>query len=323
MRLDCFISNEFNISRQKANELIKQGQVSINDIIITKPAYKVCLNDNVKIGEDFFIESSIFCSRAALKLQRFFLNRDSKAFMFAFCDSKLFDKQTPFTKHIEQHANRNAWLQWHNAIQKSNNTESTKDYYPNIQTLVKQAICEMIKDSIILDVGASAGGFTQVLLTYKPKLIIAQDIGNLQLDSALRKRCNVLSIENTDIRIFAKNFYDYMPLIVEKAKIGKSYKISQVQFIVCDVSFISLEHILESLCTLSQSILLLYKPQYEVGLHVKRNKKGVVKDKKAIMQKLESFIKLLQDRQARYIFVEKSLFLGKEGNEEFFIFCQF
>lgn len=326
MRLDCFISNEFqDISRQKASELIKQGQVSINDNVITKPAYKVCHSDNVKIGRDFFIESSIFCSRAALKLQRFLLHRDSKSFMFAFCDSSFFDRQTHFTKFIEQHVDKNEWLKWHSIIKKSSNTESTKDCYPLIRALIKQAICAMIKDSIVLDVGASAGGFTQVLLTYEPKLVIAQDIGNLQLDSILRKRSDVISIENVDIRIFAKNFLDYLPLITEKTQMSEySCEINQIiQLLVCDVSFISLEYILDSLCRLSKSLLLLYKPQYEVGLHAKRNKKGVVQDKKAVMQGLESFIKLLQERQAKYIFVEKSLFLGKEGNEEFFIFCQF
>lgn len=324
MRLDCFISNEFkDISRQKAIELIKQRQVSINDNIITKPSYKVSLGDNVVIEKDFFIESSIFCSRAALKLQRFLLHRDSKSFIFSFCNSKLFDKQTTFTRYIEHYIGRDKWLQYNEVTQKSNHTKYKNDS-SNIQALVKKTICEMIEDSIVLDVGASAGGFTQVLLTHKPKLVIAQDVGNLQLDSSLRKRCDVLSIENVDIRIFSKNFCNYLSLIEKKAKISKDCNTNQViQFLVCDVSFISLENILQSLLDLSQSMLLLYKPQYEVGLHVKRNKKGVVQDKKAIMQGLESFIKLLKDMQAKYIFVEKSLLKGKEGNEEFFIFCQF
>lgn len=329
MRLDCFISNEFHdISRQKASELIKQGQVSVNNSIITKPAYKICSSDNVNINKDFFIESYVFCSRAALKLQRFLLNVDSKTFMFAFCCSQIFSDKAhfaaQFTGYLQKYVSSNEWLDLHKNINLSKvSLMDSKDFYPLIRTPLKSAICDMIKDSIVLDVGASSGGFTQVLLTYKPKLVIAQDVGKLQLHQMLRKRQDVLSFENVDIRIFSKNFCDYLPLIEERVKSRLCDKSQVLQFLVCDVSFISLENILQSLCNLSKTMLLLYKPQYEVGFHAKRNKKGVVLDKQAIMKGLKCFVKLLQECGARYIFVEQSLLAGKEGNEEFFIFCQF
>lgn len=164
-----------------------------------------------------------------------------------------------------------------------------------------------------------------MLLTYKPKLIVAQDIGSLQLDSNLSKRDEIVSIENVDIRIFSQDFHIYKEKILERIKDSKhrALKENLFDFLVCDVSFISLENILESLLNLSKTMLLLYKPQYEVGIQAKRNKKGVIKDNKKILQCLESFIALLKAKNALYIFVEKSLLAGKEGNEEFFIFCQF
>lgn len=164
------------------------------------------------------------------------------------------------------------------------------------------------------------GGFSQVLLTYKPKLIVAQDIGSLQLDSNLSKRDEIVSIENVDIRIFSQDFHIYKEKILERIKDSKhrALKENLFDFLVCDVSFISLENILESLLNLSKTMLLLYKPQYEVGIQAKRNKKGVIKDTKIILVCLESFLALLKAKNALYIFVEKSLLAGKEGNEVVF-----
>lgn len=320
MRLDCFITQKYtHITRQKALELIKQAQVSVNGKIILKPAFNISDTDSISIKQDFFIESEIFCSRAALKLQRFLHNTESSVYYSAFYNPLLLTKENSFLSHFTK--DLVIWQKAHDSI-KHNMESSLKTY---ITTSLKAILPLLIKDSIILDVGASAGGFSQVLLTYKPKLIVAQDIGSLQLDSNLSKRDEIVSIENVDIRIFSQDFHIYKEKILERIKDSKhrALKENLFDFLVCDVSFISLENILESLLNLSKTMLLLYKPQYEVGIQAKRNKKGVIKDTKIILACLESFLALLKAKNALYIFVEKSLLAGKEGNEEFFIFCQF
>ncbi|MDY5822133.1 MAG: SAM-dependent methyltransferase [Helicobacter sp.] len=320
MRLDCFITQKYtHITRQKALELIKQAQVSVNGKIILKSAFNVNDTDSIHIKQDFFIESEIFCSRAALKLQRFLHNTESSVYYSVFYNPLLLTKENSFLSYLTQ--DLVIWQKAHDSIK--HNMESSLKIY--ITTSLKEILPLMIKDSIILDVGASAGGFSQVLLTYKPKLIVAQDIGSLQLDSNLSKRDEIVSIENVDIRIFSQDFHIYKDKILERIKDSKhrALKENLFDFLVCDVSFISLENILESLLNLSKTMLLLYKPQYEVGIQAKRNKKGVIKDTKIILACLESFLALLKAKNALYIFVEKSLLAGKEGNEEFFIFCQF
>lgn len=320
MRLDCFITQKYtHITRQKALELIKQAQVSVNGKIILKPAFNISDTDSISIKQDFFIESEIFCSRAALKLQRFLHNTESSVYYSVFYNPLLLTKENSFLSHFTK--DLVIWQKAHDSIK--HNMESSLKIY--ITTSLKEILPLLIKDSIILDVGASAGGFSQVLLTYKPKLIVAQDIGSLQLDSNLSKRDEIVSIENVDIRIFSQDFHIYKEKILERIKDSKhrALKENLFDFLVCDVSFISLENILESLLNLSKTMLLLYKPQYEVGIQAKRNKKGVIKDTKIILACLESFLALLKAKNALYIFVEKSLLAGKEGNEEFFIFCQF
>ncbi|WP_369607218.1 SAM-dependent methyltransferase [Helicobacter trogontum] len=336
MRLDCFIAEKYSqITRQKAVELIKQKQVCVNGKVILKPAFNVNDTDSIEIKQDFFIESEIFCSRAALKLQRFLNNMEVLPYQYVFYNAAFLTTQNTFLSYLMQCVDTNEWQNAHDLIAAQNklDVESKKKVRAPLTyviTSLKHVLPLMIKDSVILDVGASAGGFTQVLLTYQPSLIIAQDIGRLQLDSVLHARDEVVSIEEVDIRTFAQNFDTYKDKILAYVREFKKdflcddiLQHNRFDFLVCDVSFISLEHILESLLHLSKSMLLLYKPQYEVGIHAKRNKKGVIKDNKNILQRLESFLALLKAKNALYIFVEKSLLAGKEGNEEFFIFCQF
>ncbi|WP_366125021.1 SAM-dependent methyltransferase, partial [uncultured Campylobacter sp.] len=114
----------------------------------------------------------------------------------------------------------------------------------------------------VLDVGSSTGGFVQILLQRGAKSVTALDVGSSQLSEILRRDPRVIVRENTDIREFASE--------------------KKFDLITCDVSFISLNLILKSLTSLAKSALIvLFKPQFEVGAEAKRNKKGVLKDEKA------------------------------------------
>jgi len=155
-----------------------------------------------------------------------------------------------------------------------------------------------VSNQVALDIGSSTGGFTQVLLEANVAEVSAVDVGTDQLHQSLRNDEKVFVYENCDIRDFESD---------------KSFDL-----VVSDVAFISLLHILDDVDRLSSAdIILLFKPQFEVGREVKRDKNGVVLDKKAItnaMQKFEDACELKQ-----WILVKKSpsSLTGKEGNLEY------
>jgi len=155
-----------------------------------------------------------------------------------------------------------------------------------------------VKGMNALDIGSSTGGFTEVLLMNGVNSVTSVDVGSSQLHEKLLKDPRVYSVENTDIREF---------------KSDKPFEL-----ITCDVSFISLHHILEAIDTLgSKYMILLFKPQFEVGKQVKRDKNGVVVDKKAIaaaMLKFEDTCTLLGWKK---LLMEVSSISGKEGNVEY------
>lgn len=155
-----------------------------------------------------------------------------------------------------------------------------------------------------LDIGSSTGGFSQVLLKNNVQSITCVDVGSNQLHDTIKDNPKIKMYENTDIR----NFQSHTPF----------------DLVTCDVSFISLHNILDNIDALAKNeIIILYKPQFEVGIHAKRDKKGVVKDPKAIDLARLRFIDataLLHWKLQRHI---PSKVKGKEGNiEEFFYFTK-
>ncbi|BCZ19766.1 Hemolysin Tly [Helicobacter sp. NHP19-012] len=158
------------------------------------------------------------------------------------------------------------------------------------------------QDKVVLDVGSSTGGFAQVLLEKGARRVVCVDVGQGQLAKELRANPRIELHESCDIRAFqASCIYDLL---------------------VCDVSFISLRLLLATLAPLSPQLLLLFKPQFEVGLGVRRNKKGVVLDKEAISQSLEAFLTLAQNMGLKVLCICESALKGKEGNTEFFILLE-
>lgn len=149
-----------------------------------------------------------------------------------------------------------------------------------------------------LDIGSSTGGFTQVLLEEGAKKVVAVDVGSDQLHDSLKAFPNLEVFEKTDIREF-------------------DYK-EKFDIITCDVSFIGVEHILDKIDNLANEyILILFKPQFEVGNFVKRDKKGIVKDNFAIKKAKEKFVAncvQLWD----LVDQKDSKIKGKEGSVEIF-----
>ncbi len=151
-----------------------------------------------------------------------------------------------------------------------------------------------------LDIGSSTGGFTQMQLENGASSVDCVDVGKEQLHSSLRENSRVNVFEQTDIRDFKAETYD---------------------LIVSDVSFISLLKIVDSVDSLSSSkttICLLFKPQFEVGLGVKRDSKGVVLDKNAIESAKRDFELKTQELGWQIVDTRESRVSGKEGNIEHF-----
>lgn len=156
---------------------------------------------------------------------------------------------------------------------------------------------------LCLDAGASTGGFTEVLLDRGAAKVVAVDVGSLQLSSELRGRPDVESFENTDIRSF-------------------SYS-QEFDLVVADLSFISTKELLFTLASLSKKYLLvLFKPQFEVGKNAKRNKKGVVTDDAAIHRSMFDFELEIQKQGLKLLFKTPCKFSGKDGNQEYFYLCE-
>lgn len=154
------------------------------------------------------------------------------------------------------------------------------------------------KDKIALDIGSSTGGFTQVLLEYGAKEVSAVDVGRDQLHESLRNDSRVYSYESCDIREF----------VSEK----------KFDLIVSDVAFISLLYILDDVDRLSsKDIILLFKPQFEVGREAKRDNNGVVLDDKAIQNAMMRFEDACKLKAWKLKVKSPSKLTGKEGNLEY------
>lgn len=122
------------------------------------------------------------------------------------------------------------------------------------------------KDKTVLDIGASTGGFTDCALRHGAKMVVAVDVGNGQLDSSLIDNPKIVSLENTDIRDFDL----------------KELKIDALDFIVSDVSFISLTLVMKCFASLMDDrtqLVVLIKPQFEAGKE-QLGSDGVVKNPK-------------------------------------------
>ncbi len=148
-----------------------------------------------------------------------------------------------------------------------------------------------------LDIGSSTGGFVQILLENRVSSVCAVDVGVAQLHHSLREDPRIELFEETDIRTFIHP--------------------KPFDLVTCDVSFISILQILDDIDRLAcDDIIILFKPQFEVGRGVKRDSKGVVVDQDAIdhaQTKFESETKRLNWKLCHHA---PSKLSGKSGNIE-------
>ena len=162
--------------------------------------------------------------------------------------------------------------------------------------------CNLI---IALDIGASTGGFTDVLLTKGANKVYAVDVGHGQLDWKLRQDKRVIVNEKTNARYLSSD-------IIKEP----------LDAIVCDASFISLKKIIPSGLSFLKTngwLAALIKPQFEVGKGLV-GKGGVVRDQQLhqdVINDIEFWIK--NEMNMNLLGVTESPILGPSGNREFVI----
>lgn len=157
---------------------------------------------------------------------------------------------------------------------------------------------------VVMDVGASTGGFTDCVLQRGAKKVYAVDVGYGQLAWSLRTDPRVVNLERTNIRYLS-------PEALEE----------RVDLILIDVSFISIEKFLSHLLGFLKEggrIVALIKPQFEVGKG-EVGKGGVVKDPDLHQKVIDRLAGLSRDLGLEVLGMVESPLLGPKGNKEFFI----
>ena len=154
-------------------------------------------------------------------------------------------------------------------INASNSISIAGDVHPYVSRAalkLKKALDEFPVDLIgktVLDIGASTGGFTEIALLRGASVVFAVDVGHGQLDESLCNDARVCNLEGVNARDLS---IDIIP--------------QPIDVLVSDVSFISLEKALPaglSLCRTNADMIVLIKPQFEVGKSG-IGKNGIVKD---------------------------------------------
>ena len=158
--------------------------------------------------------------------------------------------------------------------------------------------------AVVLDVGASTGGFTEVCLAAGARRVYAVDVGRGQLHAKIAADPRVVSLEATDARTLSAT------VIAEP-----------IDLIVCDVSFIGLAKALPAALALARPggvLIALVKPQFEVG-PAKVGKGGVVRDPAARAEAVAAVRAFLEGQGWSVLAVAPSPILGGDGNEEFLL----
>ena len=235
MRLDKFLfENKGLSSRAKAQQLIKNGYVLVDDKVVLKPSYELLCYKTITI-----IDYPKYVSRGAQKL----LGAIASFFL-------------TFT------------------------------------------------DKVVIDIGASTGGFTQVALERGAKKVYAVDVGKGELDKSLVEDERVVNLENTDFRNLTPS------------------KVKDTNMVIGDISFISLKHIFPKIKELfgKPEIVILFKPQFECGKEIAKKYKGVIKNRAIHKNLLKDFIIYLQGLNYNVCGLTYSPICGKSGNIEYLFY---
>ncbi|MBV8517273.1 MAG: TlyA family RNA methyltransferase [Acidobacteria bacterium] len=157
-----------------------------------------------------------------------------------------------------------------------------------------------VRGKVCADIGASTGGFTDVMLQHGAVKVYAIDVGYGQLDASLRNDPRVVNREKVNARYLQPENFD-----------------EPIDFLSIDVSFIPLKLILPAVVTfLRGELVALIKPQFEVGRH-DVGKGGIVRDDAKRAAAVEAVVAFARELQLDVRGVIESPVKGAEGNVEF------
>lgn len=161
-----------------------------------------------------------------------------------------------------------------------------------------------LENKVVLDIGASTGGFSDVCLQCGAAFIYAVDIGKDQLAEQLREDKRVKNMEGMNCRYLQKTMFD-----------------KAIDFVCMDVSFISIKLIVDAILSVVDKpfqFVFLIKPQFEAGKsHIGKN--GIVKDKKVHKHILDDMLIYFKDKGLGVEHLMKSKTIGRDGNQEYLI----
>ena len=164
-------------------------------------------------------------------------------------------------------------------------------------------------DKLVLDIGASTGGFTDCALQKGARRVYSVDVGKNQLDWKLRNNEKVVSLEEMHIKD------------LKEEDIGNE----KADFIVIDVSFISLTKVIpyfEKFLKKNGKIVMLVKPQFEVGRE-KIGRNGVVENEEYHDEAIKKIISFSKECGYELAGVGDSPIKGAKGNKEFLMLLKF
>lgn len=152
-----------------------------------------------------------------------------------------------------------------------------------------------------IDLGASTGGFTQVLLERGAAKVYAVDVGHDQLHQTIRRDARVVVLEGQNAKALTA------------AEVP-----DEIDLLVCDISFVSLIKVLATpleLCRAGADAVLLIKPQFEVGRD-NIGKRGIVTDEAAVTPAIDAVIAFMADAGWAHCLSLPSPISGGDGNRE-------
>ena len=170
-----------------------------------------------------------------------------------------------------------------------------------------------VTGAVVLDAGASTGGFTDCLLQRGALAVAAVDVGHGQLDSRLRADRRVVVLERTDVRA------------LDPAKLAGSLGRARVPVdaVTADLSFVSLTAVVPvlagSIVRVGGTLVVLVKPQFEVGRIDASRGKGVVRDPELWLSSLRAVASSLAAAGAAIMDAMPSPITGASGNVEFLL----
>ncbi len=154
-----------------------------------------------------------------------------------------------------------------------------------------------------LDIGISTGGFTDCLLQHGVTSVIGVDVGTAQVDPKIKHDPRVTVYEKTDIRDFT------VPYLMD--------------LIVADVSFISVTKLVERMVSFLKPggyVLILVKPQFEVGKEIASRSAGVIKDSKLCLSAVYGVVATCVQAGFVHKGTLPSAIKGGDGNQEYFVY---